>query len=78
MARTGFDAQSISAPSIQFASVPKGSTDLSVGSTANIGVVPVPEMSALFPIVGLIVAVSCTQILRRRRAAQQSIFRRLG
>ena len=34
--------------------------------------VPVPEMSALFPIVGLIAAVSCTQILRRRRAAQQS------
>ena len=53
-------------------------TDVSVISTANIGVVPVPEMSALFPIVGLIVAVSCTQILRRRRAAQQSIFRRLG
>ena len=78
MARTGFDEQSISAPSVQFASVPSSSTDVSVVSTANIGVVPVPEMSALFPIVGLIVAVSCTQILRRRRAAQQSIFRRLG
>jgi hypothetical protein len=31
---------------------------------------PVPEMSALFPIVGLLVAVGSTQILRRRRAAQ--------
>jgi hypothetical protein len=28
---------------------------------------PIPEMSALFPIVGLIVAVSVTQLLRRRR-----------
>ena len=78
MARTGFEEQSLSAPSVQFASVPKGSTDVSVVSTANVGVVPVPEMSALFPIVGLIVAVSCTQILRRRRAAQQSVFRRPG
>ena len=78
MARTGFDEQSVSAPSIQFATVAKGSTDVSVISTTNVGVVPVPEMSALFPIVGLIVAVSCTQILRRRRAAQQSVFRRLG
>ncbi len=31
---------------------------------------PVPEMSALFPIVGLIVAIAITQILRRRRIAQ--------
>ena len=31
---------------------------------------PVPEMSALFPIVGLLVAVGSTHILRRRRAAQ--------
>jgi len=31
---------------------------------------PVPEMSALFPIVGLLVAVGSTSILRRRRAAQ--------
>ena len=30
----------------------------------------VPEMSALFPIVGLIVAIATTQILRRRRIAQ--------
>ena len=32
----------------------------------------IPEMSALFPIVGLIVAVSCTQLLRRRRSAKLS------
>ena len=76
MARAGSEGQSVSVPSVQFASLPKGSTDVSVIATANVGVVPVPEMSALFPIVGLIVAVSCTQILRRRRAAQQSIFRR--
>ena len=31
---------------------------------------PVPEMNALFPILGLIAAVSSTQILRRRRAAR--------
>lgn len=31
---------------------------------------PVPEMSALFPIIGLVVAVSLTQLLRRRRVAQ--------
>ena len=31
---------------------------------------PIPEMSALFPILGLIVAVSLTQLLRRRRIAQ--------
>jgi hypothetical protein len=32
----------------------------------------IPEMSALFPIVGLIVAVSFTQLLRRRRMAKSS------
>ena len=31
---------------------------------------PVPEMSALFPIIGLIAAIAITQILRRRRIAQ--------
>jgi hypothetical protein len=34
------------------------------------GLAPVPEMSALFPIVGLIVAVGSTSLLRRRRATQ--------
>jgi hypothetical protein len=34
------------------------------------GVAQVPEMSALFPIVGLLVAVGSTHVLRRRRAAQ--------
>jgi hypothetical protein len=33
---------------------------------------PVPEMSALFPIVGLLVAVGSTTILRRRRMARVS------
>ena len=31
---------------------------------------PVPEMSTIFPIVGLLVAVGSTSLLRRRRAAQ--------
>jgi hypothetical protein len=34
------------------------------------GLAPVPEMSAFFPIVGLLVAVGSTSLLRRRRAAQ--------
>jgi hypothetical protein len=33
---------------------------------------PVPEMSAFFPIIGLIVAVGSTQLLRRRRLARIS------
>ena len=37
------------------------------------GITPVPEMSALFPIVGLIVAVGSTHILRRRKMAQASV-----
>jgi hypothetical protein len=36
------------------------------------GITPVPEMSALFPIVGLMVAVGSTHILRRRRMARVS------
>ena len=51
-----------------------GNTDASQGGfeeTALIrGLAPVPEMSAFFPIVGLLVAVGSTSILRRRRAAQ--------
>lgn len=31
---------------------------------------PIPELSALFPVLGLVAAVSATQILRRRRIAQ--------
>jgi hypothetical protein len=30
----------------------------------------VPEAGALFPIVGLVIAVASTQLLRRRRAVQ--------
>jgi hypothetical protein len=73
MART-FDQGSVSGPTVQFASAAMASRNASGTNMAASGVepVPVPEMSALFPIVGLIAAVSCTQILRRRRAAQQS------
>ena len=51
-----------------------GNTDPSDGGfeeTALIkGLAPVPEMSALFPIVGLLVAVGSTSLLRRRRIAK--------
>jgi hypothetical protein len=51
-----------------------GNTDASQGGfeeTALIrGLAPVPEMSAFFPIVGLLVAVGSTHILRRRRMAR--------
>jgi hypothetical protein len=76
MAKT-FDEGFVSVPTVQFASMAAGSRDIAGTSTgaSSIDPVPVPEMSALFPIVGLIAAVSCTQILRRRRAAQQSASR---
>lgn len=35
-------------------------------------ITPVPEMNSLFPIVGLLAAVSSTRILRRRRAARNA------
>ena len=51
-----------------------GNTDDSQGGfeeTALLaGLTPVPELSALFPIVGLLVAVGSTHILRRRRMAR--------
>jgi len=78
MAKT-FDEEFVSVPTVQFAAMTPGSQAASVASMASMtamssgpGPMPVPEMSALFPIIGLIAAVSCTQILRRRRAAQQS------
>lgn len=58
---SAFDDGFVSVPNYQFASTARGSK----------------ELSALFPIVGLIAAVSCTQILRRRREAEQSAYRRL-
>lgn len=67
-----FDDQFISVTnSYQFISIAAGAMDvLPVAFRATI--TPVPEMSALFPVVGLIAAVSLTQILRRRRAAQNA------
>jgi hypothetical protein len=51
-----------------------GNTDASQGGFEETrliaGAAQVPEMSALFPIVGLLVAVGSTHVLRRRRAAQ--------
>jgi hypothetical protein len=73
MAKT-FDEGFVSVPTVQFASTAPNVSGTSTAAS-SIDPVPVPEMSALFPIVGLIAAVSCTQILRRRRAAQQSASR---
>ncbi len=33
-------------------------------------ITPIPEMSVIFPVLGLLVAVSATRVLRRRRSAQ--------
>jgi hypothetical protein len=75
MARS-FDEEFVSVPSVQFATTTPGAQSVSVAGMSSTasgpGPMPVPEMSALFPIVGLIVAISCTQILRRRRMAQQT------
>jgi hypothetical protein len=72
-----FDEEFVSVPTVQFAATAPSSQAAAVASSMSAmssgpGPMPVPEMGALFPIVGLIAAVSCTQILRRRRAAQQS------
>lgn len=74
---SAFDEQFVSIPnfgSFQFISVASNAADvLPVAFRATI--TPVPEMSALFPIVGLLVAVASTQILRRRRAAKMQSVR---
>jgi phosphate/sulfate permease len=33
---------------------------------------PIPEISVLFPIIGLVIAIALTQLLRRRRISQRS------
>jgi len=42
------------------------------GVTFSMNITPVPEMNALFPLVGLFAAVSSTHILRRRRLARMT------
>jgi len=42
------------------------------GVSFTMNITPVPEMNALFPLVGLLAAVSSTHILRRRRMARLS------
>ena len=65
-----FDEKFVAIPSFgsfQFVSVAAGVMDiLPVAFRAT----PVPEMNALFPIVGLVAAVSSTHVLRRRRATR--------
>lgn len=74
---SAFDEEFVSVPTVRFDSVISGPKSSAVTALAAVGndPAPVPEMSALFPIVGLIAAVSCTRILRRRRAAQQNASR---
>jgi hypothetical protein len=68
-----FDEEFVSVPTVQFTSTAAAAaSEVSMTSATTTNPAPVPEMSALFPIVGLIAAVSCTQILRRRRVAQQN------
>lgn len=67
---SAFDEEFVSVPTVQFTSVATNTTGGVSPSIASVSAVP--EMSALFPIVGLIAAVSCTHILRRRRAAQKT------
>lgn len=54
-----------------------GSTDSSQGGfeeTSLIrGITPIPELSTFFPLVGLLVAVGSTHVLRRRRASKMSV-----
>lgn len=78
MARTAFNDDFVSVPSVQFASLASGAAALSaVSSATNVGVVPVPEMSSFLPIIGLLVAVLGMQMLRRCRVPQRITFHRL-
>jgi hypothetical protein len=69
---SNFDMAFLSAPNFgtyKFLSVAAGSADvLPVAFQADI--CPVPEMQTLFPIIGLIVAVAASDILRRRRSSR--------
>ena len=49
-----------------------GNTDTTEGGFEETRIIPIPEMSALFPIVGLLVAVGSTHVLRRRRMAKNA------
>lgn len=65
----------------QFVAIPQFGQFQFVSIAANTGRImpvmfaatPIPEMSALFPIVGLIAAVAVTHFLRRRRAAAATV-----
>jgi hypothetical protein len=66
-----FDDQFVAIPSFgtyQFISVVASSGN-SLPTRFEADITPVPEMSALMPIVGLLVAVGATHLLRRRSAA---------
>lgn len=72
---TTFDEQFVSVPNFglyKYVSVASAANDvLPVAFEAQ--VTPVPEMSALFPIIGLATAVGSTHVLRRRKQAQLAV-----
>jgi hypothetical protein len=71
-----FDNQFVSVPSFgSFDFISIAAVSGRVLPVAFRAITPVPEMEALFPIVGLLAAVSATQILRRRRAARMQAVR---
>ncbi|MDQ6623258.1 MAG: hypothetical protein M3Y86_07210 [Verrucomicrobiota bacterium] len=68
---SAFDEKFVAIPnfgSYQFISIASLTDD--VLPVAFRAIAPVPELNALFPIIGLIAAVSSTRFLRRRRAAR--------
>lgn len=67
---SSFDQNFAAAPNYQLASMTASSRNISAASEGVLSMVP--KGSSLFPVVGLLAAVFCTQILRRRRAAQLS------
>lgn len=75
--QTAFGEDFVSLPRVGGSQLSVQATSLTdVSQVAYGGAVPaVPEMNALFPILGLLAAFSSTQILRRRRAARLNATR---
>lgn len=70
----GFESQLMEEEVSSFQSVSFATASGAVSPSGNSAstLTAIPEMNVLFPIVGLLVAISSTQFLRRRRAAQLS------
>lgn len=77
---SAFDDKLVSIPefgAFKFISIASAGKDVLPVAFAADMITPVPEMSALFPIIGLVAAVGSTHVLRRRRmvrnAAEETI-----